>query len=222
VVIKQEKFFFVHFKVNTKREPRSSNNKNFSNQSFDTIGALVTGLTSTPTMSDEINQADILTEPAIVDEQNNISTPPPTHIDHSGVDSGLSSEIEKSNGNQHDISSTSGVIIPEEKRVTDRVKVFEAVAKNGNKKKSSTSSSFSVADQKQISPTSIDSFDSQSINEMKTSKNKSKKSSLKKQIQNLLKIDKPSIQDDFNSIDEQINGKKNKKDPSKKYIYIFF
>jgi len=73
------------------------------------------------------------------------------------------------------------------------------------------SSSFSNADQKQISPTSIESFDTQSINEIKPSKNKSKKSSLKKQIQNLLKIDKPTLQDEFNSIDEQINGKKNKK-----------
>ncbi|UJR10493.1 hypothetical protein I4U23_014696 [Adineta vaga] len=157
-----------------------------------------------------------------------------------GVDSGLSSEItntetEKPVGSGDDelsstsgtsstlaqidhsthrreSSPTSGVVVPEEKRVTDRVKVFEAVAKNGNKKKSSAS--FSVADQKQVSPSSNDSFDSQSINETKSSKNKSKKSSLKKQIQNLLKIDKPtSLQDDFNAIDEQqLNGKKNKKD----------
>ena len=84
--------------------------------------------------------------------------------DH-GVDSGLSSEItntetEKPVGSgddelsstsgtsstlahtdhsthQRESSPSSGVVIPEEKRVTDHVKVFEAVAKNGNKKKPS-------------------------------------------------------------------------------------
>ncbi len=231
---------FFHFKVNTKRERQSSNKKNPSNQSFGTLGALVTGLTSTPTiMSDEITQpaVDTLVEinnqqngnhhhspsknfqvkTETLDEQSNISSP--THIDH-GVDSGLSSEIEKSNGGGgggggEELSSISGVIIPEEKRVTDRVKVFEAVAKNGNnKKKSATSSSFSIGDHKQISPSSTESFDSQSINEMKTSKSKSKKSSLKKQIQNLLKIDKPLIQDDLTNVEEQINGKKTKKETS--------
>ena len=157
------------------------------------------------------------------------------HIDPS-VDSGLSSEVtntevDTSNGgssvvddevsstkHQRESSPTSGVIIPEEKRVTDRVKVFEAVAnntekvmtKNGNhnKKKSSVSSSFSAADQKQISPSSTESFDTQSFNEIKPSKNKSKKSSLKKQIQNLLKIDKPTIQDEE-------EAKKLKKESSK-------
>ncbi len=102
-------------------------------------------------------------------------------------------------------SPTSGVIIPEEKRVTDRVKVFEAAAnhdqstlkkqatKNGNPKKSP------VPDQKQngkrepqISPSSTsttDSVDTQATNESKpsttttttttnTSKNKSKRPSL--------------------------------------------
>jgi hypothetical protein len=175
----------------------------------------------------------------LVDEQRNMSSL--SHIDH-GVDSGLSSEItntetEKIIGDD-ELSSTSGtsstllhqlndsnhrresspnggVIIPEEKRVTDRVKVFEAVAtKNGNNKKKS--STFSMGDAKQISPSSTESFDTQSINEVKTTKTKSKKSSLKKQIQNLLKIDKPSIQDDLNAIDDQLNGKKNKKDNSKK------
>lgn len=161
----------------------------------------------------------------------------PSHIDAS-VDSGQSSDISHTEGEKsknihsddadhrhhRQSSPNSGVIIPEEKRVTDRVKVFEAVAnnteknmvKNGTtKKKSSMSNSFSMADQKQISPTSTESFESQSMNEMKLPKNKSKKSSLKKQIQNLLKIDKPSIQDDLNAVDEQINGKKNKKDSSK-------
>jgi hypothetical protein len=175
----------------------------------------------------------------ILDEQSSISSP--SHIDH-GVDSGLSSEItnieiEKTTGDdelsstsgtssikhQRELSPTSGVIIPEEKRVTDRVKVFEAVAnnneklitKNGNnnnnKKKSSLiSSSFSIGDHKQISPPSTETFDTQSINEIKPSKNKSKKNSLKKQIQNLLKIDKPSIQDE-------------KKDHSKKkYRFVSF
>jgi hypothetical protein len=259
----EQKTNLFYLKVNTKRERRSSNNKTPNNndsptQSFATLGALVTGLTSTPTtMSDETNQADTLIEingnhsplknfpvkngNEIVDEQRNISTP--SHIDY-GVDSGLSSEItntetEKINGDD-EVSSTSGisstlhalnnslhrresspisgVIIPEEKRVTDRVKVFEAVAnKNGNtKKKSSTSSSFSTGDAKQISPSSTESFDSQSINEIKSTKTKSKKSSLKKQIQNLLKIDKPSVQDDYAAMDDQMNGKKNKKDNSKK------
>ncbi|CAF0873208.1 unnamed protein product [Rotaria sordida] len=173
----------------------------------------------------------------LLDEQNSISSL--SHIDHS-IDSGLSSELtytenEKTIGDdelhstsmnnistkhQRGSSPTSGVIIPEERRVTDRVKVFEAVAnhndnqiiKNGNtKKKSLTSSSFSIGDHKPISL--IDTSDTQSISEIKSSKTKSKKSSLKKQIQNLLKIDKSSIQDDLNSVEEQImNGKKNKKD----------
>ncbi|CAF3926984.1 unnamed protein product [Rotaria sp. Silwood2] len=264
--------------VNTKRERGSSNNKNQNNnniskqplktQSFLTLGALVTGFTSTPTtMSDEINQADtLIIKPTSIDiingqslskslqvkisnetknghetldEQNSISSL--SHIDHS-IDSGLSSEItyieiEKTNGDdelhststnistnhQRESSPISGVIIPEEKRVTDRVKVFEAVAnnndnqiiKNGNtKKKSLTSSSFSIGDHKHISSTSsIETSDTQSINEIKASKTKSKKSSLKKQIQNLLKIDKSSIQDEINPLEEQItNGKKNKKD----------
>jgi len=96
--------------VNTKR--RSSNNKK-------PLGVIVTGLTSTPAkMSDEIN--------------GNHHSP----VMDQSVDSGLSSEIEKPNGvdehHQRESSPTSGVIVPEEKRVTDRVKVFEAVA---NKKK---------------------------------------------------------------------------------------
>jgi hypothetical protein len=242
-----ERFFFS-FKVDTKR---SSNNKNHSKETIGTLGALVTGLTSTPaSMSDEINSADTLiikpTSIEINSQPNGnhhspvkspqpeiivSSTPASIPIDQS-VDSGLSSEVtntevETSNGDdevssikhQRESSPISGVIIPEEKRVTDRVKVFEAVAnnttmtKNGNnnKKKSSISSSFTIADQKQVSPSSTESFDTQSFNEIKPSKNKSKKSSLKKQIQNLLKIDKPSVQDD----DEQLNGKKPKKDSSK-------
>lgn len=169
---------------------------------------------------------------------------PSSHID-SSVDNVQSSDMttQHSDGEKtkhihldehlkRESSPTSGVIIPEEKRVTDRVKVFEAVAsnnektmvKNGNnnnKKKSSVSNSFSTADQKQVSPISMESFESQSMNEMKMPKNKSKKSSLKKQIQNLLKIDKPSIQDDFNAVEEQLNGKKNKKDSSKSKRSIF-
>jgi hypothetical protein len=216
-------------------------------------------------MSDEINHADVLVmQPTSIElngqANGNHHSPSKSlqvkngdDIVHDstlcGVDSGLSSEVEKPTGgddelsstsgtsstllqtdnsnHQRDISPTGGVFIPEEKRVTDRVKVFEAVAnhntKNGNKKKSSISSSFSIGDHKQISPSSIESFDSQSINETKlSSKNKSKKSSLKKQIQNLLKIDKPSsIQDDFISIDEQPNGKKNKKDLSNCYFSLF-
>lgn len=178
-----------------------------------------------------------------LDEQSCKSSP--SHIDQC-IDSGLSSdvtytELEKANGDdelsstsavsstnhQRESSPTSGVIIPEEKRVTDRVKVFEAVAnnndnqmtKNGNKKKSSlTSSSFSIGDHKQIS-SSTETFDTQSITEVKSSKNKSKKSSLKKQIQNLLKIDKSPVQDELNTLEEHIHGKKNKKDHSKKPIY---
>ncbi|CAF3003245.1 unnamed protein product [Rotaria socialis] len=301
--------------VNTKREHGSSNNKSQNNRntskqplktdSFLTLGALVTGFTSSPTtMADEINQADALiikpatidingksdldtslskslciktpcenkNEHEILDEQNSISSS--SNIDHGvdsglssdpcenkneheildeqnsissssnidhGVDSGLSSEVtyteaEKINGDdessstsvvsstnlQRETSPTSGVIIPEEKRVTDRVKVFEAVAnnndnqitKNGStKKKSITSASFSTADHKQISSSSsIETSDSQSITEMKPAKSKSKKSSLKKQIQNLLKIDKSPIHDELSPLEEQLNGKKNKKD----------
>jgi hypothetical protein len=179
-------------------------------------------------MSDELNSTSIeINSPSNGNHHHSPSKETigsSSHIDQS-VDSVLSSELEKINGgddelnttnHQRESSPTSGVIIPEEKRVTDRVKVFEAVAnKNENKKKSSTSTSFSMADQKQVSPSSTESFDTQSMNETKTSKNKSKKSSLKKQIQNLLKIDKSVVQDDFNSVDEHINGKKNKKDNSK-------
>ena len=115
------------------------------------------------------------------------------------------------------------------KRVTDRVKVFEAAAyndqsslkkqttiKNGNQKKSSASfSSTNNKRDQQISPSSsstTESVDTQSTNDSKPStKNKSKRPSLKKQIQNLLKIDKPSTQDDSSIIEEQTsisNGKK--------------
>jgi len=179
-------------------------------------------------MSNENHQADTLVvQPTSIEinSQPSISSPEP--IDQS-VDSGLSSEKTNldeqsttTNTHQRETSPNGGgVIIPEEKRVTDRVKVFEAVAnnnekpmaKNGNKKKGSLSSSFSVADEKQMSPSSSESFDTQSITEVKTSKNKSKKSSLKKQIQNLLKIEKTPSQDDINIVEEQLNGKKNKKD----------
>ncbi|CAF1316284.1 unnamed protein product [Adineta ricciae] len=206
-------------------------------QAYSTLGALVTGLTIIQQPSIGLNNSSSTSLPT-KNGHEDLST---SQQDH-GVDSGLSSEItntetEKPAGSgddelsstsgtsstlahtdhsthQRESSPSSGVVIPEEKRVTDHVKVFEAVAKNGNKKKPS-SSSFSTADQKQVSPLSTDSFDSQSINETKSSKNKSKKSSLKKQIQNLLKIDKPtSLQDDLNAMDEhqQLNGKKNKKD----------
>ena len=250
---------YFSFKVNTKRERRSSNNKSHHSKQSSlretSLPVLVT------TMSDEHTHAAAVADTLVIKptsiEINNghhhhhstekspriLSSP--SHIEPS-VDSGQSSDIshveggEKSKKNIHsdetdhhhhrqarESSPTSGVIIPEEKRVTDRVKVFEAVANNNEKsmvkngttttkKKSSMSNSFSTADQKQISPTSTsESFESQSMNEMKLPKNKSKKSSLKKQIQNLLKIEKPSIQDDLNAVDEHINGKKNKKDPSK-------
>ncbi len=127
-------------------------------------------------------------------------------------------------------SPTSGVIIPEEKRVTDRVKVFEAAAnhdqsavkkqptKNGHQKKSSPNDHKPNGKRdQQISPTlpTTESIDPQSINESKpsstTSKNKSKRPSLKKQIQNLLKIDKPSSPDESTITEEQptvTNGKK--------------
>jgi len=127
-------------------------------------------------------------------------------------------------------SPTSGVIIPEEKRVTDRVKVFEAAAnndqstlkkqptKNGNQKKTSSNDNKQNGKQ-QISPSSslspstpTETMDTHLINESKsTSKNKSKRPSLKKQIQNLLKIDKPISIDESTIIEEQssvTNGKK--------------
>ena len=269
--------------MNTKRERRSTNNKDqnksdsskqpIKTQTFTTLGALVSGFTGTSNkMSGEINQTDTLTVksiPTVINGQSNDNTiqvqnpnknecysekiieqsslSSSSHIDH-GIDSGLSSEITNTEIEKitvdDELSSTSaasstifqtnpqcetnpnnGVVIPEEKRVTERVKVFEAVAnynenhltnKNINKKKSLTSSSFSIGDHKEIPSSSVESFDTQSINETKSSKNKSKKSSLKKQIQNLLKIDKSSTHDELNCFEEQIIGKKNKKDHSKK------
>jgi hypothetical protein len=353
-----------HFKVNTKRERRSSNNKNNiskqpQTESNSTIGALVTGLTSTQAnMSDDTNQADTLVikptsieinnqpngtvhenghhspskslklklgsenehEPISTtnghhpppqnnttndhiyetpsnidsnppsssfetptisssDEQGNKhdershspSTPPLTeHHLNNGRDSGLSSEMTNANNSgtetektnlddessstsgitsssiisaarlletnvddnpqQRESSPISGVIIPEEKRVTDRVKVFEAAAnneqqstlkkqapKNGNQKKPSTSPTFSSIDNKQSngkreqqsSPTSSlstsENLDNQTTNESKSAstKNKSKRPSLKKQIQNLLKIDKPTAQEESTIVEEQ-------------------
>ncbi|CAF2155417.1 unnamed protein product [Rotaria magnacalcarata] len=355
--------------VNTKRERRSSNNKNQNNnisrqpqtESYSTIGALVTGLTSTQAnMSNDTSPADtLIIKPTSIEinntssgviyengnhspskslklkignenenehetilptngyhnsqtnsndhiyetplnvDSNNCSTSLETptisssdeqgnkHIQNShlsstyssnehhlnnGLDSGSLSEVTNPSNNgielenislddalnaangisgssiisaarllevnqPRELSPTSGVIIPEEKRVTDRVKVFEAVAnndqstlkkqtiKNGNQKK--TSASFSSSDQKpnskreqQLSPSlssTTDSVDNQLANELKssssstTSKNKSKRPSLKKQIQNLLKIDKTPIQDDATIIEEHIaatNGKK--------------
>jgi hypothetical protein len=141
----------------------------------------------------------------------------------------LETNINEINDNKRESSPTGGVIIPEEKRVTDRVKVFEAVAnndqstlkkqqhptKNGNQKKTSSNG------KQQISPSSTssttESIDIQSTNESKSSsssssKNKSKRPSLKKQIQNLLKIDKPISPDEGTTIIEEqptvTNGKK--------------
>ena len=174
------------------------------------------------------------THPLKVDEQSVISSA--SHID-AGADSGLSSdtltltEAEKSNaddesssisgissiqpGESSPTTSSSGVFIPEEKRVTDRVKVFEAVAnpeslsmktKNASAKKSSSS----INEPKQVSPSSVDSFETQSITDLKSStgKSKSKRTSLKKQLQNLLKIDKSSTHEDLPALEEQSNGKK--------------
>ena len=135
---------------------------------------------------------------------------------------------------KRDESPASGVIIPEEKRVTDRVKVFEAAAnqdqssmkkqpvKNGQQKKSPNHEQKSNGKRdQQISPSlpsTSDSIDTQLTNESKpspatttTSKSKSKRPSLKKQIQNLLKIDKPSSPDESIITEEQStisNGKK--------------
>ncbi|CAF3906073.1 unnamed protein product [Rotaria sp. Silwood2] len=350
-----------HFKVNTKRERRSSNNKNQNNniskqpqtESYSTIGALVTGLTSTQAnMSNDTNQSDtLIIKPTSIEINNqtngvlheNINHSPskslklkignetehenllttngyhnvqtnsndhiyetPSNIDNNlllsletptisssdepgnksiqnshltsinsykehhtnnDLDNGLVSEmtnpttnngieLEKVNlddalnstntitsssilsaarlleiNQPREPSPTSGVIIPEEKRVTDRVKVFEAVAnndqsihkkqtmKNGNQKKTSSSTNFSINDikqnnkrEQQISPSSsstTESLDIQSTNDLKslsiTTKNKSKRPSLKKQIQNLLKIDKTSVQDDSVIIEEQLS-----------------
>ncbi|CAF0863780.1 unnamed protein product [Rotaria sordida] len=349
--------------VNTKRERRSSNNKNQHNniskqpqtESYSTIGALVTGLTSTQTnMSNDTNQSDTsLIKPTSIEINNqsngiiheNINHSPskslkfkigndtepenllatnryhrnqidsndhiyetPSNIDNNlplsletpmisssdeqgnksiennhlsstnsynerhtnnDLDNNLLSdvinpttdngiEIEKVNlddslnstnaitsstilsaarllevNQPRETSPTSGVIIPEEKRVTDRVKVFEAVAnndqliqkkqtiKNGNQKKTPSSTNFSINDHKQnnkreqqISPsssstTTADSLDIQSTNELKsstaTTKNKSKRPSLKKQIQNLLKIDKTPSQDDSTILEEHLS-----------------
>lgn len=135
---------------------------------------------------------------------------------------------------KRDESPASGVIIPEEKRVTDRVKVFEAAAnqdqssmkkqpaKNGQQKKSPNHEQKNNGKRdQQISPSlpnTNESTETQLTNESKpspppttTSKNKSKRPSLKKQIQNLLKIDKPSSPDESIIPEEQLtipNGKK--------------
>ena len=182
-----------------------------------------------------------------VDEQTRISTPPDAGVDGSpssslppvtnaevekvGAEDEFNSPSATSLNHQWESSPTDGVVVPEEKRVTDRVKVFEAVAnpepsstpkkewlKNGNGKKSPAS--LSLTDQKQVSPSSTDSFDSQSINELKasTGKGKSKRTSLKKQLQNLLKIDKSSTPDEPAIVEEQTNGKKSvapRRDPRK-------
>ena len=136
----------------------------------------------------------------------------------------LETNVDDGTAPKRPASPSSGVIIPEEKRVTDRVKVFEAAAnndqssmkkqanKNGNAKKSPTSASFSSADAKpngkreQVSPVSTtDSLETPSSSESKssTNKNKSKRPSLKKQIQNLLKIDKSTSQEEATIIEEQ-------------------
>ena len=172
--------------------------------------------------------------PDIVDEPTRISTPLDTGVDGSpssplptvahaevGAEDEFNSPSATSLNDQRESSPANGVIVPEEQRVTDRVKVFEAVAnpepsstakkdwlKNGNGKKSPAS--LSLTDQKQVSPSSTDSFDSQSINELKSStgKGKSKRTSLKKQLQNLLKIDKSSTPDEPAIVEEPTNGKK--------------
>jgi hypothetical protein len=363
------KSHLFHFKVNTKRERRSSNNKNQNNnniskqpqtESYSTIGALVTGLTSTQANMSDHQTDTLIIKPTSIEintQSNGIShengnhspskslklkighendpepvttttnghhpspspiaktnsndhlyeTPsnhdshPPSsfetptisssdeqgnkldensqllsttlHNEHhlnNDVDSGLSSELtnrtnsgtetEKTNfddelsstsgltlssiisaarlletnitdsNEKRETSPISGVIIPEEKRVTDRVKVFEAAAnhdqstlkkhptKNGNQKKSSSiDNKQNGKRESQISPTSssttTENVDTQLTTESKSSKPKSKRPSLKKQIQNLLKIDKPSSPDESTIVEEQqqstvTNGKK--------------
>ncbi|CAF1679944.1 unnamed protein product, partial [Adineta ricciae] len=152
----------------------------------------------------------------------------------------LETNIHETNSHQRESSPTSGVVIPEEKRVTDRVKVFEAAAnnndhanmkkhngKNGHQKKPAPINNSShdhkqpAKRESQVSPSlsvsTTESIDTQSSNDSKvtstanTSKNKSKRPSLKKQIQNLLKIDKPVSQEESAIIEEQpaiTNGKK--------------
>jgi hypothetical protein len=148
-----------------------------------------------------------------------------TDIDKSHVDDESSSTSGVSSIQLEDSINGSGVLISDEKRVTDRVKVFEAVAnhhqdvtivkkdslKNGHPKKSSQSINAILTDTKQqVSPSSSDSLDAQSISEAKSfnGKSKSKRTSLKKQLQNLLKIDKSPVQDELPSVEEHINGKK--------------
>ena len=206
LLFKQKAFFIsirLSFKVNTKRERRSGKKKNNnSNSSFITLGALVTGLTSSPgKMTEEMNQVEVISNPVDLHPSPSDEHDPSTlsdisssHLDPT-IDSGMSSDVTMTNDNDElssisGISSidVSGVIIPEEKRVTDRVKDIETT-----KNKTST--------------------DHPSIPELKnsTGKGKSKRTSLKKQLQNLLKIEKTSIQDELPTLDEQPpsnNGKK--------------
>ncbi|CAF3757382.1 unnamed protein product [Adineta steineri] len=150
----------------------------------------------------------------------------------------LETNVNETATHQRESSPTSGVVIPEEKRVTDRVKVFEAAANNndqstlkkqpakpGSNQKRTSPSTFQPHDNKQngkresqISPSSTststnESLEAQLTNDSKltTPKNKSKRPSLKKQIQNLLKIDKTATPDESTIIEEQTsitNGKK--------------
>lgn len=107
----------------------------------------------------------------------------------SGLTSSILSAARLLEVNQpREASPTSGVVIPEEKRVTDRVKVFEAVAnndqstlkkqnvKNGNQKKSSSNDTKqNNKREQQVSPssssstTTTESVDNQLTNELKSS-----------------------------------------------------
>jgi hypothetical protein len=209
-----------------------SNNDSYPSSSFETP---TDNISSTPTH----NGIDSGLSSEMTNATNSVTEMEKTNIDDEiSSTSGISSDILtaarllETNVNEtvqpRASSPTSGVIIPEEKRVTERVKVFEAAAnndqstlkkqttKNGNHKKSS--SSFSSADNKQnpkreqVSPTSTEHIDVQLTNESKTStttKNKTKRPSLKKQIQNLLKIDKSSSQEEPTIVEEAVtNGKK--------------
>lgn len=183
----------------------------------DTTNATNSGTETEKTnFDDELSTTSVLTSSSIISAARLLET----NIVHAN--------------DKREASPTSGVIIPEEKRVTDRVKVFEAAAnhdqsamkkqptKNGHQKKSPNHEQKSTGKrEQQISPSltsASESIETQLTNESKpsppattTSKSKSKRPSLKKQIQNLLKIDKPSSPDESTITEEQstiTNGKK--------------
>lgn len=235
-------------------------------QTYPNVGALVTGLTSSPSiMTDEMNPSaklvmksnpiviDLSSSEKIVhddDEQRTLSEPidnqsqisTTSQHTESVVDSGLSSatetptnqDAEKSQVDdelstisclssiQADESNTITVAdTPDAKEISEPKTIAQPEVISASTRESHIENDLSKSDSPSVAiklSSENSSNNEHPINprQMKTSngKGKSKRTSLKKQLQNLLKIDKSSSHDEIPSIDESFNGKKSNIEPA--------